>query len=289
MKTKEFPSNQKSFVRNSGKGTAALRAIETQKGINALIKDEYAHLLAGEQGFTWVNSLPEQTRLFFIDMLAVRTRIFDDYCRNDVPLIHHDYPKNESHCSDAQENSHHQIVIIGAGYDTRAYRLEKLIGKSVYEVDFPEVLSEKKHLLSLSGAKPLCARHVNVNLDVSKHNIIDVLLKNEFDRQLPTFWLIEALTGYLTLEENQEMFKQITELSQSGSLIVSTFVGESREAFGQGSGASKKHLFFTDKSYELFEPYGWNVSQRRINMFAEVYRRAKFLHDYDYWITEARL
>ena len=84
MKANPLSSSHAPFARNSGKGTAALRAIETQKGDNALIKDPYAQLLAGEAGFAWVDSLPDHTRLFFIDMLAVRTRIFDEHCCGSV-------------------------------------------------------------------------------------------------------------------------------------------------------------------------------------------------------------
>lgn len=280
---------QRQFSRGSGKGTAALRAIETQKEDQALISDPYAHFMAGNEGFEWVDSLSESMRTFFIDMLAVRTRIFDDFCNDNLNYTFTDASTNPNHKIERTTSTLTQMVIMGAGYDTRPLRLNSIADKVVFEVDLNEVLLEKSRIITAHKIERLCKEHFLIPLDLRQCNLKQTLLKFGFNTRLPTIWLVEALTGYLSEKENHEMFKDISQLSEYGSCVLSTFIGESREAFGPGSGASKKHIFFTDNSTKIFTQNGWSSHQRKIFDYAKIYNREKNLLGYDYWITEARL
>ena len=107
---------------STGRGTAALRAIESRRGESALITDPFAALLAGEEGFSWVQSLPNGQQELLLDLIAVRTRFIDDECTAFVESV------------EARQES--QIVLLGAGYDTRAYRLHALRDSAVFEADY---------------------------------------------------------------------------------------------------------------------------------------------------------
>ena len=75
-----------------------------------------------------------------IDYQAVRTHFFDEYF------------------DDAAEAGIRQVVILAAGLDSRAYRLNWPDGTAVYEIDQPKVLEYKTGILQQHGAAPTASR-----------------------------------------------------------------------------------------------------------------------------------
>lgn len=71
-----------------------------------------------------------------VEQMTVRTRFFDDFFR------------------EAGAAGITQAVILAAGLDTRAYRLDWPAGTTVFEVDQPEVIEFKTRALSDVGATP---------------------------------------------------------------------------------------------------------------------------------------
>jgi methyltransferase (TIGR00027 family) len=266
------PQNRK-FSFFSGYGTAALRALETNKSSKALINDPYAHLLAGKIGHDWVNSLSETDKRFFIDMIAVRTKIFDDYCAAFVK----------------KEQNLRQIVILGAGFDTRAIRLSNLSDAIIFEVDVEEVIEKKKAILMTNNIIPRCVRYVLIPADLTHDPVDRLLLNTGFDPRLPSLWLLEGLTGYLSEKENMKLIKEIKLLVLTSGMIVASFIGTSKKAFGAHNPPSKKHKFFSDHSSTMLSGNGWVSEQRRFFEIAKLYSRQRHLADYDYWITQATL
>ncbi len=63
-----------------------------------------------------------------------------------------------------------QVVFLGAGLDTRAYRLDTLANCAVFEVDHPDVFSYKEGVLSMLPSPPtlLCASLVRVSGDITE-------------------------------------------------------------------------------------------------------------------------
>jgi len=216
-------------------GTCWLRALEADKHeTERLVYDPFARRLCGEAaagpGTTWIHSsdLPME---FWIDMMAVRTRWGDDA----IALA-----------------GTKQLVILGAGLDSRAWRLVALKDLPVFEIDFPEVQDAKKNLLS--GVDPLANLHsVSTNLAVDDWG--KALLASGFHPELPSTWLLEGLTGYLTTGELRTLFQQIGTLSSSTSSLIATFTGA-----GSGHTTDMHRTIYKDKKEveDLMAEQGWH-------------------------------
>ena len=115
---------------------AVWRARENDRP-DPLYRDPYALMLAGERGREIVDDLPQSRTGMSAWMMAIRTRIIDDLVREAV--------------ADGVDT----VVNLGAGLDTRPYRLELPRQLNWIEVDFPRILDLKSS--RLSGEKPVCA------------------------------------------------------------------------------------------------------------------------------------
>jgi methyltransferase (TIGR00027 family) len=89
------------------------------------------------------------------------------------------------------------VVILGAGYDTRAYRLSELAGIPVCEVGLPANIDRK------AAAVRRCFGRIppDVTLlpvDFETDDLAECLAHKGFDRGMRTFYVWEAVTQYLT-------------------------------------------------------------------------------------------
>lgn len=89
------------------------------------------------------------------------------------------------------------VVNLGAGFDTRAYRLPALADTPVWEVDQPENVEPKQaRLRKLFGAVP---PHVTlVPIDFDREDLGAVLASHGYPAKERTFFVWEAVTQYLT-------------------------------------------------------------------------------------------
>ncbi|MEC3954622.1 SAM-dependent methyltransferase [Nocardia sp. CDC153] len=108
-----------------------------------------------------------------------------------------------------------QIVLLGAGLDTRAYRMGLSEDIHVFEIDLPELFDFKEPVLAASGATPTCHRHVVV-ADL-REDWRKPLLASGFQPSVPTCWVDEGSLGYLNQDWNQRVVRTLTELSAPGS------------------------------------------------------------------------
>lgn len=190
---------------------AAARAVETAS-IDALIRDEFAHVLVSAAGPAWARlASPDldwiggdehgrRAHRVACDYQAVRTHFFDEYF------------------SVAAKAGVRQVVILAAGLDSRAYRLDWPAGTTVYEIDQPEVLRYKTSTLESTGAAPTatrCAIAVDLRDDWPA-----ALTAAGFDRSQPTAWLAEGLLPYLPADAQNRLFAMVTALSAPGSQIA---------------------------------------------------------------------
>ncbi|UQX10906.1 SAM-dependent methyltransferase [Candidatus Mycobacterium methanotrophicum] len=108
-----------------------------------------------------------------------------------------------------------QHVILAAGLDSRAYRLNWPAGTSVYEVDQPKVLEYKAATLAASGVQPVVDRHevaADLRFDWPK-----ALRGQGFDPAQRTAWLAEGLLMFLPGEAENRLFADMDALSAPGS------------------------------------------------------------------------
>jgi methyltransferase (TIGR00027 family) len=118
-----------------------------------------------------------------------------------------------------------QILILGAGFDTRAYRMKMDAQVKVFETDLARVQQYKTEKLSkFLGALP---KHVTyIPVDFNTQELADVLKENQFDFQKPTFIIWEAVTQYITADAVNKNFRFMASLP-AGSSVVFTYVLES--------------------------------------------------------------
>jgi methyltransferase (TIGR00027 family) len=118
-----------------------------------------------------------------------------------------------------------QGVILGAGYDTRAYRLPELKRTKVFEVDLPAVQEDKKNKLQkYLGRLPGNVTYIPIDLDTQTLEI--AFSATNFDGQVPAIYIWEGVTQYLTEKAVRQIFAFVGR-SATGSRIVFTYVSKS--------------------------------------------------------------
>jgi methyltransferase (TIGR00027 family) len=90
-----------------------------------------------------------------------------------------------------------QVVILGAGFDSRAYRLRGLSGVVVFEVDHPDTLARKRSVLGHASAG-VVSNHRFVGVDFNSADLRRVMAEAGYSTRLRTFFLWEGVTNYLT-------------------------------------------------------------------------------------------
>jgi methyltransferase (TIGR00027 family) len=117
-----------------------------------------------------------------------------------------------------------QVVILGAGFDCRAYRLPVLADCVVFEVDRLETQSLKRERLdrmSVSAVSPVTF----VAVDFERGDLALALRDAGYDDQRPTIFLWEGVTQYLTAEAVDATLAAIRQLaSSSASMLLFTYV-----------------------------------------------------------------
>jgi methyltransferase (TIGR00027 family) len=124
---------------------------------------------------------------------------------------------------DAMQDGADQIVILGAGYDCRAYRLPGIESRRVFELDQQSMIAvKKKCLASKLGALPGHVTYVEVDFD--RQDLADVLPAAGFDRTRRTFFIWEGVMHYLTAEAVDKTLRTISSMAPPGSRLVFTYV-----------------------------------------------------------------
>jgi len=113
-----------------------------------------------------------------------------------------------------------QLVILGAGFETRAWRLDALADATVFEVDHPDTQALKRERAAAILAK---ARQVRfVATDFRQNDMTAALRAAGYDPSLPTFWLWEGVTVYLRPEAVAANLEALAALSAPGSHLALT-------------------------------------------------------------------
>jgi methyltransferase (TIGR00027 family) len=258
---------------------ALARAAETASA-DPLIRDQFAEPLVStpelegvrEQVAAWWaggpddgsdDGAPDSTvdSQNMIDYQAVRTHFFDDYFAEAVAA------------------GIRQVVLLAAGLDSRAYRLDWPAGTTVYEIDLPKVLEYKAATLADHGAEPITDRRA-VPVDL-RHDWPQALRDAGYDPTQSTAWLAEGLLPFLPAAAQEAMFASVDALSGPGSRVAVEVFGVDpekreeakakwnelkawREARGQDTSFNPFDLWFEDghkiDCAGAFAAHGWDTS-----------------------------
>lgn len=136
--------------------------------------------------------------------LRLRTRAIDDVVREDAV------------------RGITQLVILGAGLDARAWRLEETKATTVYEVDHPATQAFKRRRLGASTA--LAREVVFVGVDFEKDDLEERLASAGHDASRPTTWIWEGVTPYLTASAIDGTLAIVARRSAAGSSLSMTYI-----------------------------------------------------------------
>lgn len=186
-----------------------------------IVDDPYAKLFLGPvmraalatlEATGRLGELAEERSPGLIAYVLARHRFIDDCLRSALSGENPTEPPVE------------QIVILGAGYDTRAYRLATEIGsRSVYEVDFPSTSRRKAEIVAERKDELPPANVRVVEIDFMTERLEDRLAAAGFVRGAKTFLVWEGVSMYLTRRAVQATLSTIRGISGAGSQIAMDF------------------------------------------------------------------
>lgn len=237
-------------------GVAAFRALESRNP-DGLINDPYAPWFvesAAEPHFTTLlndpAALDDLPFSGFMGIgMGIRTKFFDEFFLS------------------AARSGILQAIVVAAGLDARAYRLNWPMGAEVFEVDQPKVLEFKDRVLAEHGAVPKADRRT-VAVDL-RDDWPAALEASGFDPSAPAAWSAEGLLAYLPGAAHDALFERINNISSSGSRLALNYFP---------SGMSAQQFADIRAKYFTKDPFG------DIDMAALFYEDERA--DPNQWLTE---
>jgi methyltransferase (TIGR00027 family) len=222
---------------------AHFRAVETQRA-DALFRDPLAGVLAGDRGEKIARAMPMPQVTGW--SVAIRTCIIDDYIRR------------------ALEQGVDTILNLGAGPDTRPYRMDLPASLLWVEADYPRVIEFKE--ARLSGEKPRC------QLERVKINLADLPERRRMLTQIDVrakkmLVLTEGVLPYLTNEEVGSLADDLRTLDRGRQWIAEYFSPALRNLrFRRRMRRKMKNApfkFAPPGWFGFFEEHGWHLKEIR--------------------------
>ncbi len=239
----------KSLFRKDGtaQGVAKQRLIESLANPGKrVIYDPFAHYfvfgttlikIMGHKLSVWLTKLMTPG---FHEHLISRTRFIDDLIEGQEGI--------------------EQYVILGAGYDSRPYRLKLPPTMMIFEVDQKEVQDLKKEKM------PADTSNLNnvtfISIDFNTQTITERLLEAGFNPSKPSVFTLEGVSQYITKEAVDDTFKEIAELTKGQktifymSYVDQLLKNNPEQCFGTGyKNATKKANLIQNLAAKVGEPW----------------------------------
>ncbi|KAL4856793.1 General transcription factor IIH subunit 2 [Chlorella vulgaris] len=214
----------------SGKLIAAWRALESMEP-RALFIDAFAGALAGTEAVREALSLARpylspgsaqhvEQRRFCFSNVASRVWWFDRQLEAALGAS----------AGGASSRAPRQVVVLGAGMDSRPWRMKLPAGVRWLEADLPSVASAKREQLEQLGAgfepgqacsHPLrAASWAIMPADLSQPGWTKALIEAGLDCNQPIVWVAEGLLMYLSNDQVTALLREMAEVSPSGSRLI---------------------------------------------------------------------
>lgn len=197
-------SNKASFT---AKGIATLRAVESMKPEGErLFYDPHAKLFTGRfllalSKFVMDTGYAGKRGPGVPEFIACRVRYMDDYLLKCV------------------REGIRQLVILGAGYDSRAYRFSDILKDlSVFEVDHPASLQDKEEKLKKAGVDTGSVIYVPVDFNID--SLGERLNQYGYAADKRTLFIWEGVTYYLESQAIDSTLEFIARNSGEGSSVI---------------------------------------------------------------------
>ncbi len=170
---------------------------------------------------------------------VVRTRVIDDFV------------------TDALNGGCSQLVLLGAGYDTRATRLPAAAGAVVFEVDHPATQQRKREALAGSAAH---VRYVGVDFETDV--LASALTAAGLDRTQQSCIVWEGVFSYLTVAAIDRTLGALVEACAPASRLMLTYVDE----LSLGAGSQQGNAW-RDAVRDVGEPFRTGLAPDRATRF----------------------
>ncbi|KAI3521995.1 hypothetical protein L1887_11472 [Cichorium endivia] len=252
-------------VKQSACQTAAGRALWKH-----VVHDPLAELFAGE---TYLKSLYEKIKKDRMNnarevsgvILAVRTLWFDSKLEAAVESV----------------GGGAQVVLLGAGMDTRAYRLDCLKESEVFEIDFPEVLQMKDTLLQTAidsintpNRLTLTAKSLTrIAADIRDEDWFKKLQASGFIPEKNTVWILEGIIYYLPHSQAMGVLKTIADnCTLTNTVLLADFMNKQSTTL-----SSANFHFYSDWPDQLLPSLGF--SEVKLSQIGDPDADYGLLHD----------
>jgi methyltransferase (TIGR00027 family) len=214
---KQITGGNPSEVSSTARYMALFRALETARGRSGLFQDRSARIFlpAALRGLVAAARIGVVGRLVerIIDARwpgawssgVARTRLIDDWI-----------------CDAVAAGARH-LVILGAGFDCRASRLDALAGTPVFEVDRAALLADKQRRLQNAGSA-VRPDVVAVPVDFLHDDLKTRLVAAGVRGGERTLFLWEGVTNYLDAASVSAVFDLVARIGGPGSRIIFTYV-----------------------------------------------------------------
>jgi methyltransferase (TIGR00027 family) len=148
------------------------------------------------------------------------TRLIDDFLKRIV------------------QNGVRQILVLGAGFDTRALRLDYLVQIPVIEVDFASISNKKQQILRQNRiVLPKNLRFIQINFE--QQDLLAVLTEQGMDLTIPSCILWEGVCDFLRLDTVTAVFSALSRFAKGSALIFTYIDRQVLEDPGSFYGAEK--------------------------------------------------
>ncbi|MBP7737676.1 MAG: class I SAM-dependent methyltransferase [Spirochaetes bacterium] len=222
---------------------ATHRANETRR-TDALFQDPLAELLAGDHGKKAARDHPKSPMVQWL--VTIRTVIIDNFIQTSLPL------------------GIDTVLNLGAGLDTRPYRLDLPKSLRWIEVDYPSIISYKE--TRLAKEKPRCALE-RVTLDLA-----DTAERRKFFSKINSssrgiLVLTEGVIPYLTNEDAGSLADDLRQMGNLRLWIVD--YSSPRMSRYRRAGSSREYMrnapfkFHPDDWFGFFGSHGWRMKDIR--------------------------
>jgi methyltransferase (TIGR00027 family) len=253
-------------------GLAASRTVESNRP-DRLINDPLARVFFEAAGMNLPMRLgwpepgekvtdTERLHLHGSRYIGLRTRFYDDLLLR------------------AAHSGLRQGVLIGAGLDTRAFRLPLPTDFHLLELDHMALLDWKRTVIEAQGATPTCCRSwigADLREDWTAH-----VTRCGFDAAQPAAFIAEGLLPYLNPEQQRRLLAQVDALAATGSVLAADrIVGDPHAAgrvasLSRRSGLDMTQLLASGENNDIervLGDRGWELCETPVADLAAAYGR----------------
>ena len=252
----------------TAEGMAMLRALEQhQPAARRILDDPYAKEFLFNPAFRLLAWLPLHSRgtSFLLqfwapggqELLTIRPRFVDELAVEQAA------------------QGVNQIVILGAGFDTMAWRQREALRKvTIYEVDHPATQRAKRQVSERIG-QPDNLRFVAV--DFERADFVAKLAEAGFDATQPSFIIWVGVSYYLTVQAVADTLQRIAAISQPGTKLVWDYM---LAEVVDGTTHNLEALDKARRAARLGEPWLFGLEPAKLSDYVAQFG-LKLRHDYE--------